>query len=55
MWYPSRSEWAVIWIGFALAVLLWMDSKEFVSFHLFILIGVGLAVWMLEGRRKPKA
>jgi hypothetical protein len=54
VWYPSRSQWVVIWVGFALAVFLWLGDKEFNSFHFFVLIGVGLVVWMLEARRKPK-
>ncbi len=54
VWYPNRTQWAVIWAGFALALLLWMSNKEFLDFHLFIVVAVVLLVWMLEARRKQK-
>lgn len=49
MWYPKRSQWIVIWIAFLLAFVLWLDAKEFVDLHLFILIAAVFLVWMLEG------
>lgn len=53
MWYPNGGQWAVVWTAFVLALLLWMDAKEFVGVHLFIVIAAVFGVWMLEGRRKP--
>jgi Flp pilus assembly protein TadB len=53
MWYPNRGQWAVFWTALVVAFLLWMDAKEFVGAHLFIVIAALFLVWMLEGRRKP--
>lgn len=55
MWYPNRSQWAIVWVALGLAFLLWKAEREFVGGHWFILIAAVLLVWMLEGRKKgPK-
>lgn len=64
MWQPSRTQWAVIWVTFAVCLYCffwgnqarWVSSdilepREYRTLGWFALVGGALAVWFLEGRR----
>jgi hypothetical protein len=52
MWQPNKSQWWVIWIAVALALLFAANGTGVVGFGGAILVGA-LLVWQIEGKR-PK-
>lgn len=65
MWFPSKSQWVVIWIGFILAfacigIIIGSiygdlgDLLSVVTTAAFFIVGTSLVVWMIEGRRRRR-
>ena len=67
MWYPTRGQWAAIWVGFALGGWCffwgndrpyfgteWFRPKEYRTLGWLVVIATALVVWWLNSRRRPK-
>lgn len=54
MWHPTRPQWLILWLAFAAALLVHADDLLRVgspaTATAFIVIGAGMAVWMLSAR-----
>jgi len=52
---PSKAQWAVIWVGFVVAALLWTDGLdvEFESDRVAVVVlgAAALLVWQLSEKR----
>lgn len=56
MWFPSKTQWGVMWLGLAALFLIGTDTYGHDVQQLVPLIAITVAtlfvVWMIEGRRR---